>query len=313
MSLLIIAVNANAGNLTSLKVDSGLVYFSTDDEKSVASPSCVALDNSDKWTMSLNTETGKAAYAILITATAKNSKVTIESANDCADEIGFERAKSVAYVYGSEITGPALELSVNPKSCDEIYQTDNSSLSGTYDIYLESEGGTSRAVYCDMTSEGGWTLVMRGMQGDYTGWLTDNEINVEQSRSYEGSSFKLSDDVINELVSQAFKVTGTDKENHKRYFKSTCVYSQIQSLTEECAYSYSTISWQDKFGGYLLSTFRGLGDFAGASQGLHFNIADARTNTWFVGNRLGYKDADGTHWSTGGSYTGDSSFWVWVK
>jgi hypothetical protein len=88
--------------LTSLKVKEDIVYFSTDEAKIDISPSCMAAENADKWTLSLNTSTGKAIYALLVTATADKRKVTIESAGDCADVTGFERAIGVGL--GQEVT-----------------------------------------------------------------------------------------------------------------------------------------------------------------------------------------------------------------
>lgn len=93
--LLMASTNSFAeGNLTSLKVDSDVVYFSTNEEKPTTSPSCMQAENNNKWSISLNTATGKAIYALLVTASADNRKITVESANDCADYAGFERAKS---------------------------------------------------------------------------------------------------------------------------------------------------------------------------------------------------------------------------
>ncbi|WP_448566726.1 hypothetical protein [Thalassotalea ganghwensis] len=83
-----------ASNLTSLKVKDDIVYFTTDEQRTTV-PSCMATDNASSWTVSLNTPTGNAIYALLVTASADNRQVTVEGADDCGDVIGFERATSV--------------------------------------------------------------------------------------------------------------------------------------------------------------------------------------------------------------------------
>lgn len=94
--LLIVAFSCAAdGTLTSLKVDSDVVYFSTNETKANSSPGCMVADNGEQWSVSLNSETGRAIYGLLVTATAVNRNITVQSANDCADVEGFERAQSI--------------------------------------------------------------------------------------------------------------------------------------------------------------------------------------------------------------------------
>ncbi|GLX78738.1 hypothetical protein tinsulaeT_20780 [Thalassotalea insulae] len=83
------------GNLTKLKVAADVVYFATDEVKQHGLPACVASASEQEWAVSLNTATGKAMYSLLVTASASNRKITVTSANDCADAVGFERAHSV--------------------------------------------------------------------------------------------------------------------------------------------------------------------------------------------------------------------------
>ena len=84
-----------ANTLTSLKVQNDIVYFATEGTKTETSPSCMAAENSSKWTLSLNSASGKAMYALLVTASADSREVTVETANDCADQLGYERAASI--------------------------------------------------------------------------------------------------------------------------------------------------------------------------------------------------------------------------
>lgn len=91
------SLNCHAsGAISSLKVDSDVVYFSTSEAKNTASPACMNNDNAAEWTLSLNTATGKAAYSLLVTALASNRNVSIESAGDCDAAANFERAKGVS-------------------------------------------------------------------------------------------------------------------------------------------------------------------------------------------------------------------------
>lgn len=83
------------GEITSLKIDSDTVYFSTSQVKTGTLPACVAAENTDKWTLSLNSVTGKATYALLVAAVTQNRNISVVSGNDCADKAGFERAQSV--------------------------------------------------------------------------------------------------------------------------------------------------------------------------------------------------------------------------
>jgi hypothetical protein len=104
-------------------VKEDIVYFSTDETKVETSPSCMAAENSDKWSLSLNTPSGKAIYALLVTASADNRKVTVESASDCADMTSFERAISV------ELSSESSNFSAGSKSL-YLYKADGVTKAG---------------------------------------------------------------------------------------------------------------------------------------------------------------------------------------
>ncbi|WP_448566728.1 hypothetical protein [Thalassotalea ganghwensis] len=103
LSLMLVPIGFTA-NLTSLKVKDDIVYFTTDEQRTNV-PSCMATDNASSWTVSLNTPTGNAIYALLVTASADKRQVTVEGAEDCGDVIGYERAASVELMQGNASNG----------------------------------------------------------------------------------------------------------------------------------------------------------------------------------------------------------------
>ena len=218
---------------------------------------------------------------------------------------------------GSGETNTDPVVPAQASSCNDLYQQNPSLPSGQYDITPASLNGASKAVYCDMTAEGGWTLVMRGTQGNYaSGWFTSGAVNSSDSTALTGASFKFSDALINELVTIAYKVNSDGPLNQTRYFQSSCQYDHLVSADGDCANSYADLNWSGarlglKFGGTYTT---GLADFHRTSGDMYFATGDSRTHAWFVGHPdLGYKDSSGQHWSTGGTYSGTSNFWVWVK
>ena len=106
-SVLLASQVAAQAKLTSLKVQEDVVYFAIEGEKTEASPSCMAAENSSKWTLSLNSASGKAMYALLVTASADDRAITVTTSNDCGDVIGYERA--IAIELGAMAgTGPSI-------------------------------------------------------------------------------------------------------------------------------------------------------------------------------------------------------------
>jgi hypothetical protein len=83
------------GTVDFLKIDKDMVLFSTTVAKTNASPTCVTTDNADIWAVSLKSESGRAMYSLIVTAMAKDLGLDVESANDCADAEGVERAGGV--------------------------------------------------------------------------------------------------------------------------------------------------------------------------------------------------------------------------
>ncbi len=99
LSILLFSHAQAAGTVDYLKIDKDVVLFSTTETNSAASPACVANENTGIWSASLRSESGRAMYALLTTAVAKNMDVVVTSANDCADADEFERAEAVDLVF----------------------------------------------------------------------------------------------------------------------------------------------------------------------------------------------------------------------
>lgn len=99
LSILLFSHAQAAGTVDYLKIDKDVVLFSTTETNSAASPTCVANENTGIWSASLRSESGRAMYALLTTAVAKNMDVEVTSANDCADADEFERAEAVDLVF----------------------------------------------------------------------------------------------------------------------------------------------------------------------------------------------------------------------
>lgn len=96
-SILTVA-STQAQQINYLNVEGSDVYFSTTTSKAASAPSCAAAATNEQYAISLNTESGKAIYSLLITAMASKQGVNVLSANDCADVTGVERAKGVSMV-----------------------------------------------------------------------------------------------------------------------------------------------------------------------------------------------------------------------
>ncbi len=96
ISALLVTANVWAGGeINHLDVNDGIVVFGTSEAKTATSPTCTAAEQADKWAVSINSESGRAIYSLLMTAMVTNRTVTVVSAADCADAEGIERALGV--------------------------------------------------------------------------------------------------------------------------------------------------------------------------------------------------------------------------
>lgn len=96
--------NALAGTVNFLEVDKDIVLFSTSDTKIAASPACMTEENSELWSISLASDSGRAIYSLILTAMATNDgmALSVESANDCGVMEGVERAEKVNLVAAND-------------------------------------------------------------------------------------------------------------------------------------------------------------------------------------------------------------------
>lgn len=104
IALLVLCVVPNhlrAGQIQSLDVSEDVVLFSLSEEKTGSLPSCIQSGNEQMWALGLATHTDRAIYALLMTALANKSAISVESAGDCAAKEGVERPASISLVPGS--------------------------------------------------------------------------------------------------------------------------------------------------------------------------------------------------------------------
>ncbi len=117
-----------AGTLDYLEVDNDVVLFSTTQPKSASSPSCMTQINSNLWSASLSSDSGRAIYSLILTSMVKGEGVglSIESAQDCNAQEGVERAAKV------KLTATAISATpANSGSRFGVYNWDGSSRLGT--------------------------------------------------------------------------------------------------------------------------------------------------------------------------------------
>jgi hypothetical protein len=94
--LMIFLMKVNAQQINFLNVEGSNVYFSTTTSKAASAPSCAIADTNEQYAVSLATENGRAVYSLLIMAMASGQAIDVQSAGDCADVTGLERANSVS-------------------------------------------------------------------------------------------------------------------------------------------------------------------------------------------------------------------------
>ncbi|MFT5756078.1 MAG: hypothetical protein ACI9LM_000790 [Alteromonadaceae bacterium] len=93
-----------SSKISQLNVEGDVVYFSTSESKSVNNPSCVSVENAERWSTSLDNKSGRALYALLVSAVSSNANIEVTSANDCSIVTGVERALGVSLLPTQIIT-----------------------------------------------------------------------------------------------------------------------------------------------------------------------------------------------------------------
>ncbi|SFD76197.1 hypothetical protein [Pseudoalteromonas denitrificans] len=171
----VLSFNATAmGNITYLNVIDEVVYFSTDKIKT-STPSCAKTANAEQWTVSLNNRTGRALYALLVTAMAAKQAISIESSGDCNHIDGIESAKGVTIATSGlnnqeseqidTILSQAMEINMNPNIGIYINSTSGAAPS-SQDFWVQEFG----------SSLGKFNLSFSGRRLighiDGSGWLT---------------------------------------------------------------------------------------------------------------------------------------------
>lgn len=106
-----------ASKINFMKVDSDMVFFSTEGGKSGSRPSCAVSSTNNQWAVSLKTESGRGIYSLLVMAMASKLYINIESAQDCGDFEGVERPKSVSLdgsTYAPPPPAPVAPVEIKP-------------------------------------------------------------------------------------------------------------------------------------------------------------------------------------------------------
>ena len=300
-----------AAKVSYVSVKNDKVYFSTAIAKSHTIPTCVTTENTNKWALNIAEPSGRAMYSILVTAMAANMDLSVVSANDCGAETGYERP--IEITLGSADSSAPIGSAIY-KSCDEILQNIPSAQDGVYTI--QPTVGQFQ-VYCDMEWNGGWTLVMRGKEGDTSGWNTSGFLNPDIEKSPIGGTFKLADEAINLLVTQAYKVTDVGPSQVTIYFKNTCIYKHLARWGADCETSYKSLSWETPFGGYPkgygLQNYKFVSGYQDGFFDLIANYGGVwRVGTGSTGSLFYYVDGDGV-WKNGNDRGYSASFNMWVR
>lgn len=201
---------AAAGKVNYLNVNGDVVHFATDTAKSVASPSCATAETNERFTVSLQTESGRGMYSLLVTAMASDLALEVESAQDCAVAPGVERALGVSIVpvianntFQGTILDNVMEVSSDYFGDSEGYSSDNSS------NYYVNEFNLSKGAWGKVTA----ATRTRIASVEGSGWLTG--ILTPANRDAVGHNIQI--EVIIDGVNQTFTLQ-KGKDNFRRWF-----------------------------------------------------------------------------------------------
>jgi hypothetical protein len=150
-SILLISLQTQAASQVNyLNIDGDAVHFSTNEAKPASNPSCAVAETNDRYAVSLQSEAGRAMYSLLITAMASKQAVTIETAQDCIDVDGLERAKSVSIVPNiDDVKNTANSSGLSLYHSDGVTKIGKITLvqSDTSLLYVEGEASTRLKTY----------------------------------------------------------------------------------------------------------------------------------------------------------------------
>ncbi|KID57545.1 hypothetical protein JF50_10175 [Pseudoalteromonas luteoviolacea] len=85
-----------ASSVEQLEVYGDTVTFTLSAPKQHTPPSCVSVDNHNKWAINLNSLQGQAMYSLLASAVSKGQLVSVRSANRCESSPDIEQAAGVS-------------------------------------------------------------------------------------------------------------------------------------------------------------------------------------------------------------------------
>lgn len=152
------------------------------------------------------------------------------------------------------------EEDLTASSCKGLLDKDPSLTNG---IHAIKYGGQDLSVYCDM-SNGGWTLVGRGIQLSTAGWESPAGIATNPASSV---TYKLPDAVINAIPKSSYKTIAYGRYAGTRYFSGSCSYSSNVQATGACVVSYSNESLTAGYRqGQYHEQVAGLSDFIAPSS-----------------------------------------------
>jgi hypothetical protein len=194
------------------------------------------------------------------------------------------------------------EEDLTSSSCKGLLSKDPSLTNGIQTIKYN---GSDISVYCDM-SNGGWTLVGRGIQMSTANWSNPAGIASNPASSV---TYKLPDAVINSIPKNTYKTIAYGRYAGTRYFSGECSYSSNVQATGICLTSYSNETLSAGYRqGQPHSDVAGLSDFTLPSS-LYIAtqyIGASVTHGWGAGNtNPGY---------SGTGIAGDKhNIEIWVK
>lgn len=87
-----------AAPISHLEVQDDVVIFATSEEKAASALDCLSTDYKDYWAVSLETEQGRYAYGMLMSAMTTGMSLEVEGAVDCEGTNNIERAAKVRLV-----------------------------------------------------------------------------------------------------------------------------------------------------------------------------------------------------------------------
>ena len=217
-------------------------------------------------------------------------------------------------------------LGSNGISCNSIHSIDNSLVSGYYKIDPDglSQGNSQFQVYCDMTTDGGWTLISynaatTGAATYYTGFLTGDSQNIGINRFNSNFTFTIAklEFFANPMNTQKAIFYKTITKNNviswfttNDYEKDSTVICTDYSLSQNCTtrpfdHDYANDGISSTDGGFSMFWGTGLEKYGYAKAAYHpFHTSSVSASGWCSTtgglNSNAWSDVGGDgHWGNG--------------